>query len=61
MKKLTKITLTIITLSIALFSFSACQEDVYPDSPDFETLEMAAPDLVGETNDGGEDEGVDPR
>ncbi len=61
MRKLTKTVLGIITLCFMLFAFSACQEDVYPDLQKEELSSEKITDKKGETEDGGEDEGIDPK
>lgn len=62
MKNVTKTILGIIALSLSLMSFSACQEDVYPDLQ--QPQQVAKTDVIedkSETEDEEEDLGMNPK
>lgn len=61
MKKLTKALLSLFALVILFTALNSCQEDVYPDLIKTEVTTIDDVDVKPETNDGGEDEGIDPK
>ncbi len=61
MKNLTKTILGIAIICFVLMGLSACQEDVYPEFNQNEPGTEKVSDNKGETEDGDEDIGLDPK
>ncbi len=61
MKKMTKTVARMIAFIAFVFVFNACQEDVYPDLENQELVQEQVTDEKSDTEDVGEDDGLDPR
>lgn len=61
MKKNAKTFVAVIAVCGAIFTLNACQEDVYPEFDQNRLSTEKILDQQGETEDGDEDNGLDPK